>query len=253
MAFSRAAFLFAVLVPALSVADDSLTIAVASNFHATAREIAVEFTRRTEIPVRISSGSTGKLFAQIQHGAPYDIFLAADTVRPEILEDNGIAVAGSRITYAIGTLVLWSADKSLVGKDCRVVLESGDYKWLAIANPRTAPYGAAAVEFLRNAGALGVASSRLVYGENISQAYHFVATGNATLGLISSAQVNGVATPKESCSWPVPSTTHSALDQQAVVLSATTKLVAARQFMKFLQAPQADAILARHGYTVPER
>lgn len=228
-------------------------IAVASNFHTTAKEIAAEFTRETDIPIRFSSGSTGKLFAQIQHGAPYDIFLAADMVRPKILEADGLTVAGSRVTYAIGALVLWSTDKSLAGKDCREVLESGKYKWLAIANPRTAPYGAAAVEFLRNAGVLSVVSGRLVYGENISQTYHFVATGNATLGLISAAQVDGVVTPEESCSWPVPSTTHSALDQQAVVLSATTKLVAARQFMEFLQAPQTEALLVRRGYAVPAR
>jgi len=248
----RTVFLLAALVPAGSFADAGLTIAVASNFQAAAREIALEFTKATQIPVRISAGSTGKLYAQITNGAPYDIFLSADSARPKLLEESGTAVEGSRVTYAKGALVLWSADSSLEDRDCLAALRSGTYRRLAIANPATAPYGFAAKEFLQASGSFEVAESRLVYGENITQVSQFVVTGNATLGLIALSQVKGGLPVTASCSWNVPSNMHSDLDQQAVVLTESNNPDEARRFMNFLQTERVASILMSRGYSVPE-
>jgi len=245
-------FLIAALVSTSSFANESLTIAVASNFQVTAKEIAVKFTAVTKIPVRISSGSTGKLYAQIVNGAPYDVFLAADSARPKLLEESGSAVKGSRITYATGALVLWSADRALENKDCFAVLKSGSYRRLAIANPLTAPYGLAAKEFLQAIGVFDEIENRIAYGENISQTLQFVVTDNATLALIAMSQVKGGLPIAASCSWNVPSIMHSALDQQAVLLSGSSNTDAAREFMTFLQSPEVAMILESRGYTVPE-
>ena len=252
MSFPRTVFLLAALVSTGSFADVGLTIAVASNFQATAKEIALVFTKATQIPVRISAGSTGKLYAQITNGAPYDIFLSADSARPKLLEENGTAVEGSRVTYATGALVLWSADSNLEDQGCLAALKSGSYRRLAIANPATAPYGVAAKEFLQASGVFEAAESRLVYGENISQTSQFVVTGNATLGLIALSQVKGGLPVIASCSWNVPSNTHSALDQQAVVLAESNNADAARRFMSFLQTEQVASILISRGYSVSE-
>ena len=242
---------FLLLTPLLSFADDGLSVAVASNFQSAAAEIAAGFTRTTKTPVRISAGSTGKLYAQIVNGAPYDVFLAADTARPKLLEDAGLAISGSRVTYAIGELVLWSADASLSDGDCLQALLEGRYRKLAIANPETAPYGLAARAFLESTGVLDAASDRLVLGESVSQTLHFVATGNATLGLVARSQIGAGLPVDTACSWPVPASSHVALDQQGVVLSRSGKPQAATEFMAFLRSTEAAAILERSGYAVP--
>ena len=229
-------------------ADEPLSIAVASNFKVTADEIVAEFSNATGIPVRVSSGSTGKLYAQIVHGAPYDVLLAADSERPALLEEKGYAVVGSRVTYAVGALILWSANQDLSEKNCRAVLGDGSFKWLAIANPKTAPYGRAAKEFLLSAGLWDEVESRVVYGENISQALQFAATGNATLALLAVSQTRGDRAIAATCSWRVPAATHARIVQQAVVISNSEKLVAARRFLDFLQGSLAADILQRHGY-----
>jgi molybdate transport system substrate-binding protein len=252
VSFLRTIFLFALLASTSCFADESLTIAVASNFQVTAKEIAAEFTAATQIPTRISAGSTGKLYAQIINGAPFDVFLSADAARPKLLEENGVAVKGSRVTYATGALVLWSADRALENTDCLAALKSGSYRWLAIANPLTAPYGHAAKEFLEAAGVFDAVESRIVYGENISQTLQFVVTGNATLGLIALSQVKGGLPVDASCSWNVPSAMHTAIDQQAVLLASSDNADAARRFMTFLQSAQVTTLLERRGYTVPE-
>ncbi len=246
--------MLSILLPAVSLADKPLMVAVASNFQTTAKEISVLFTESTDIAVRLSAGSTGKLYAQITNGAPYDVFLAADAARPQQLESA--AIAASRMTYAIGSLVLWSADPALAGQDCRGALESGTYRRLAIANPRTAPYGKAAEEFLQNTG-VSVAEkiggkSRIVYGENISQTLNFVATGNATLGLIAASQTHTELPVVASCSWNVPQNLHSELLQQAVVIKSSPNTADAQQFLRFLQTAEVRALLESHGYTVPE-
>lgn len=252
MSSLRALLLTLVLLPCVSQSNDILTVAVASNFQTTARSIASQFTASTGIAVRLSTGSTGKLYAQIINGAPFDIFLAADVARPRRLEEAGQIVPGSRMTYALGSLLLWSADPSLRTKDCRAVLEAGAYSKLAVANPQTAPYGLAAKEFLENAGLYEAAKSRLVYGENISQTLNFVATGNATLGLIAASQVATGLPVEASCSWPVPMKLHSELAQQAVVLLDSRNADAAAQFMRYLQSAAARSLLESHGYRVAE-
>jgi len=204
------------------------------------------------VPVRTSHGSTGKLYAQIIHGAPFDVFLSADTDRPLLLEQAGLIVSGSRQTYATGSLVLWSRDEAMRGKDCRAVLEKSEFGRLALANPETAPYGSAAREFLVGAGLWERASARAVYGENIAQTLQFVATGNATLGFVASSQTTNPALSAGTCTWPVPVATHAPLHQQAVVLKRASSNDGARRFADFLKTPAAKKIIREHGYQVPE-
>ncbi len=244
--------LAAACLPNIAIANEFLTIAVASNFTATAQEIAVKFTAATDVGVRISAGSTGKLYAQIVHGAPFDVYLAADAERPELLEHSGHAVMGTRFTYAIGALVLWSQDAKLKGQDCRDVLRRGAYKHVALANPQTAPYGRAARDVLVAAGLWEAASARAVFGENITQTFQFVATGNATLGFVARSQIVSGRFDKPSCAWPVPSSLHGDLHQQAVLLSGSNKKSVARKFLQYLRSPAVTGILNRHGYTVSQ-
>jgi len=248
VSYFRTAFLLLLLNPAQLFAEDGLTVAVASNFQLTAKTIAAEFSQSTQIPVRISAGSTGKLYAQIVNGAPYDVYLAADAARPKRLEDDGVAVKGSRFTYAVGSLLLWSTESSLSEGDCLEALKSGSYRRLAIANPSTAPYGQAAKEFLQAAKVFDAAAGRLVYGENISQALHFAASGNATLGLVAASQIKTGVPIETRCSWEVPQNMHSGILQQAVILHRSQNPDAATEFMTFLQGPRAAVILERHGY-----
>jgi len=243
--------LFAALVSCISVADDRLTIAVASNFLATAEEIAAVFTADTGTPVRLSSGSTGKLYAQIINGAPYDIFLAADTARPRLLEERGIATPGSLITYAEGRLVLVSADPDLRGRNCLWALQSGSYRKLAIANPETAPYGAAAKAYLQTAGLWDDTKSRLVMGENILQTLQFVATGNATLGLVAASQLASPGNPVDLvCRWAIDVPEAKAIRQGGVVLRRSDKQEAAQSFMNFMQGAKARKLMLQRGYEV---
>lgn len=252
MSRSSTALFLTILLPLSVVADQGLIIAVASNFRSAAEEIASEFTNDSQIPVRISSGSTGMLYAQIVNGAPYDIFLAADARRPQLLEADGLAVIGSRTSYASGSLVLWSADSALANQSCIEALKSGSYRRIAVANPLTAPYGLAAMEFLEAIGVYEEASKRMVFGENIAQTLQFVASGNATLGLIAVAQVADGLPEPGSCSWQVPAELHGPIDQQAVVMRNSRNPASAERFMEFLQSPQVAGILSRRGYGVPE-
>lgn len=225
-------------------AADSITVAVASNFNRAAADIAAEFTAATGIAVRRVTGSTGKLYAQIEHGAPFDVFLAADAERSAGLEASGRAVAGSRFTYATGALVLWSRDRN----DCLAVLAANVVGRVALANPDIAPYGRAAKEFLVSTGYWDSVSRRAVYGENIMQALQFTVTGNAALGIIARSQLSDPNLPDAACTWDVPAATYAAIDQQAVLLSRAADNENARRFIGFMQSATARAIIARHGY-----
>ena len=229
-----------------------LTLAVASNFRVPAEEIAERFTAETGHEVRISSGSTGKLFAQIVNGAPFAIFLAADSERPRRLEQAKFGVEGTRATYAVGRLVLWSRDPELAGSDCRGALQDLEGRRLAIANPETAPYGAAARDFLRAEGIWDVAEPNLVFGESIAQTLHFVATGNAQLGLVARSQVLDPRLPEATCRWTVPAALHAPIEQQAIKHSRTPDDGAADEFLAFLRGATAREIISRHGYEVPQ-
>ncbi len=235
-----------------AVRAEPLTLAVASNFRAPAEEIARRFSEDTGHDVRISSASTGKLHAQIANGAPFDVFLAADSEHPQQLEAAGLAVAGTRATYALGGLVLWSRDAALVGADCRTALADLGSRRLAIANPAHAPFGIAAKQFLDAAGLWQQVEPRLVYGENIAQALHFVATGNAELGLIAASQALDPRLPRATCNWPVPEELHAPIEQQAILLRRAADNPAAQDFIAYLAGDTAAAIVKHFGYGIPE-
>jgi len=233
----------------LTAHADIVTAAVASNFRATAERLAADFSLQTGHELRISSGSTGKLHAQILHGAPFDVFLAADADSPRLLEEAGMSVAGSRFTYATGELVLWSAADGV--DDCRQDLENLGKFRLAIANPETAPYGRAAREFLLHAGLWERVATQLVYGENIAQALHFAVSGNARYALIARSQAIDARLPAATCSWAVPADTHAPLLHQAILLQRAAASPAARSFLRYLQGDAARATIRRSGYGVP--
>jgi len=222
-------------------------IAVAANFAAPAREIAHRFEDATGHRAILSFGSTGRIYAQIVHGAPFDVFLSADVERPRLAEARGWAVSGSRFTYAIGRLVLWSRDPDRIDAT-PVVLRQGDFARIAIANPKTAPYGSAAVEALRALGVWRAVRPKLAQAESIAQAHSFVATGNADLGLVALAQV---VLDETGSRWLVPAELHSPIRQQAVLLRRGADEPAARAFIEFLQGAEARAIVQRYGYDTP--
>lgn len=242
--------LLAVLLLAAPTHAGVLTVAVASNFARPAHEIAKRFEAVSDHTVRLTTASTGKLYAQIVNGAPFDVLLAADAERPRLLEESGVAVAGSRFTYAVGALTLWSRDEELAGTDCREQLTRLGSKRLAIANPLTAPYGVASREFLEHERLWSIAKPQLVFGENISQTLHFVATGNASLGLIARSQALDARLPEPTCQWSVPESMHAALEQQLVLLQRAADNDAAIDFIAFLQGPVARKIIVEHGYRV---
>jgi molybdate transport system substrate-binding protein len=219
-------------------------IAVASNFMAPAQVLAQQLAASGEHIVVLLSGSTGRHYAQIINGAPFDALLAADEERPALLEQEGRALAGSRFTYAIGRLVLWSRDPALVDAKGEV-LASGDFRRLAIANPALAPYGRAALETLTSLGLLERLQARLVRGENIAQAYQFVVTGNAELGLLADAQMHGPQAPVGGSQWRVPGELHQPIRQQAVLLRDNA---AARAYLELLASQATQELLAGFGY-----
>ena len=220
-------------------------IAVASNFRTTAEEIADAFEEETGHRALLSFGSTGKLFTQIAYGAPYEVFLAADRARPERAESEGLAVVGSRIPYARGRLVLYSSDATLIEENGPEVLRGDRVLKLAIANPGTAPYGAAALEVMRRLGVEEALRTRIVRGDNIAQTYQFVATGNAQLGFIALSQVLG---EKRGSSWRIPDEFYGPILQEAVLLEKGEESRSARAFLNFLQGKIARRIIESHGY-----
>ncbi len=254
MVFRRPSLILtvALLLPILAASQERVTVAVASNFARTATEIADRFTAETGHQVRISAASTGKLYAQIINGAPYDILLAADVERPRLLEEAELGVKGTRFAYAFGTLVLWSRDPGVAAAGCRAQLLHLDKKHLAIANPETAPYGVAAREFLLDAGLWERVRPRLVMGENILQTLHFVASGNASLGLIARSQTSNPVLPSPTCEWVVPTHTYSPLEQQAILLQRAADNKAANEFLNYVRGPAGREQITGHGYLLPD-
>jgi len=228
---------------------DALTVAVASNFRSTAEIIVTQFGADTGHKVRISSGSTGVLHAQLLHGAPYDIFLAADVASPRLLEASGIGVRGSRFSYAIGTLVLWSGETGVA--DCSHVLENLGNRRLAIANPESAPYGRAARQFLVAAGYWDQVQPNLVYGENVAQTLHFAVSGNVQFALVARAQTIDPRLPAGGCEWTVPVDTYDPIEQQAVLLQRAADDPLARSFLQYLQSAGVRDTIRASGYGVP--
>lgn len=225
----------------------TLTIAVASNFLPTAEQLTAAFTAETGHDVRISSGSTGKLHTQILHGAPYDVFLAADSQSPRLLAESGHGVAGSRFEYARGALVLWSIDAAAT---CSFRFEDLGAAKLAIANPTTAPYGRAAKEFLELTGGWEQISAQIVYGENVAQALHFAATANARYAIIARSQALDPQLPTASCERHIPEETHMPVKQEAILLQRAATNPVALEFMEYLQKPASRDTIGRMGYVV---
>lgn len=218
-------------------------VAVAANFTEPAKEIAAAFREKTGHDAVLSFGATGQLYAQITQDAPFGVFLSADAERPQQAIDEGLAEKGSRFTYAVGRLVLWSRDASR--KASEDALREGDFQKLAIANPQVAPYGAAAVEVLRSLGVLAAVESRLVQGNNIIQTFQFVDTGNAEFGFVAAAQLAGRS---DGSRWLVPGHLHRPIRQDAVLLRKAAGNEAAAAFVAFLKGPEARAIIERYGY-----
>lgn len=229
---------------------DQVNVAVASNFSGPMNAIAAEFARDTGHQARPSFGSSGKFYAQIRNGAPFQAFLSADDETPSRLEREGLAVPGSRFTYAIGTLALWSPRTGYVDAQ-GAVLRRGHFNKLAIANPRLAPYGAAAVEVLDHMGLRHALASKWVQGENIAQTWQFVSTGNAELGFVALSQIMKDGKITAGSTWVVPGGLHSPILQDAVLLPSGKGNPAAEALMKYLKGDKARAIMKSHGYESP--
>lgn len=228
-----------------SVVAEEFTIAVASNFTSTLEKIRQEFEASTEHRVTVVSGSSGRLFAQISNGAPFDLFLSADAQKPQALEEAGLIGQGQRSVYALGRLALYSnqADMFVEGPE---ILRSDTVKRLAIANPRVAPYGAAAISVLTQLGLEEQLRPRLVQGENIAQAYQFVDSGNAQLGFVALSQV--LDRPESGSYWEVPAQMHAPLVQELAVVKDGEGV---RAFLVFLKRSDIRALIARSGYELP--
>lgn len=224
----------------------TIQVAVAGNFTGPFKEIARRFEEQTSIRVVPSFGSTGKLYAQIRHGAPFDAFFAADVKRPQFLEENGLIIPGSRFTYAVGRLVLWSSDTTLT--DPENVLETGEFKRLALANPALAPYGEAAKQVLVAKGLWEGYADRLVRGESVNQAFQFVSSGNAEIGFVALSQIQIPGTPASGVWWETPQDLYKPITQQAVLLTYNES---APKFMDFVKSPEIKAFIQSYGYSTP--
>ncbi|TCV86732.1 molybdate ABC transporter substrate-binding protein [Sulfurirhabdus autotrophica] len=238
---------FALSVFFASAQAGEVNVAVAANFATTLEKLTKIFEAESGHKVLISSGSTGKLYAQIKLGAPFDVMLAADSERPQRMEAENLAVAGSRFTYATGRLVLWSVQPDKVDKEGRV-LSQDTYRHLAIGNPKTAPYGTAARQVLEKMGLWEKIQPRLVQGEDIGQAFQFVVTGNAELGFVSLAQVKSAESKYPGSYWLVPDTFYQPITQQAVLLDRGRNNDAAIAFLGFLKGKPAQAVIESFGY-----
>ena len=239
--------LLCLLSTSLRARGDEVQVAVAANFAAPMKRIAAAFEAQTGHRVLLSSGSTGKLYEQIRNGAPFQLFLAADEKAPARLESEELAVAGTRFTYAIGKVVLWSTRAGYVDGQGEV-LKKGDFRHIAVANPKLAPYGAAAIEVMTRLGVLAALEPKMVLGENISQTQQFVASGNAELGFVALSQVTVDGRPAEGSMWLVPAALHSPIRQDAVLLVTGRGRPAAEQLLGFLRGEKARAIISSFGY-----
>lgn len=245
----RLASLIAVLTVVGTAHAGEVQVAVAANFAGPMEKLAEQFQRETGHKAVLASGATGKFYAQIRNGAPFEVLLAADDETPARLETEGHAVAGSRFTYAIGRLVLWSAREGVVDAGGNV-LKTGGYQHLAIANPKTAPYGAAAVATLRKLGLYETVQARIVQGENIAQAWQFASTGNAELGFVAQAQVWRDGKFTAGSGWIVPATMHAPIRQDAALLAKGAGNPAARALLQYLRTDKAKALIRSFGYEV---
>ena len=226
---------------------DAISVAVASNFTAPMQKIAAEFAKDMGHKAVLSFGATGKFYAQINHGAPFGVLLAADDTTPAKIASEGKGVAASRFTYAVGQLVLWSKQDGYVDAQ-GAVLKTGKFQHVAIANPKLAPYGLAAEQTLTQLGLLEQIKPKLVQGENIGQTYQFAATGNAELGFVALSQVMEDGKIKSGSAWMVPAAMHEPIRQDAIILNNAKDNAAAKALMDYLKGDKARAIITSYGY-----
>jgi molybdate transport system substrate-binding protein len=236
------------LLGALAQAGE-VTVAVAANFTAPMQKIAKAFEQDTGHKAQLAFGATGKFYAQIKNGAPFGVLLSADDETPARLEKEGLAVAGTRFTYATGRLALWSKQANLVD-DSAEVLRSNRFEKLAIADPKLAPYGAASMEVIHKLGMQDNVKRRLVQGESIGQTYQFVSTENAQLGFVALSQISVDGRIDQGSAWVVPPSMHTPLKQDAVLLNAGKDNAAAHALLKYLQAETAKTIIQSYGYAL---
>ncbi|NBG92715.1 molybdate ABC transporter substrate-binding protein [Pseudomonas sp. 9.1(2019)] len=229
------------------VQADEVQVAVAANFTAPIQAIASDFEKDTGHKLIAAYGATGQFYTQIKNGAPFEVFLAADDSTPEKLEKEGDIVPGSRFTYAIGTLALWSAKDGYVD-DAGKVLEKNQFKHLSIANPKAAPYGLAATQVLAKQGLTDKVKDKIVEGQNITQAYQFVSTGNAELGFVALSQIFKDGKVSHGSAWIIPETMHDPIKQDAVILKKGENNPAAKALTEYLKGPKAEAIIKSYGY-----
>lgn len=239
------------LLPLLSVAPfahaDEVQVAVAANFTAPMQKIAADFEKVSGHKASLAFGSTGKFYAQISNGAPFDVLVAADDETPARLSKELYAVPGSQFTYAIGKLVLWSAKEGVVDAQGEV-LKKGEFKHLALANPKLAPYGAAAIETLKALGVYERVQGRFVQGDSITQTYQFVGTGNAELGFVALSQVFKDGKVSSGSAWVVPAKLYTPIRQDAVLLARARHAPAAQALLDYLKTPAAKAVIRSYGY-----
>lgn len=238
-------FVIAMLAGAPAFAEQAV-VAVAANFIPPFREIALEFEKSTGHQLQVAGGSSGSFYTQIKNGAPFDVFFSADMERPKLLEDEGFGVKDSRFTYAIGRLVLWSSNASLIkGEE---MLRSKQFKRLAIANPKTAPYGVAAMQTMQKLELWDSLQPHIVMGESIGQTMGFIESGNAQLGFVALSQIMDAKFKEKGSRWEVPTNLHEPIKQDVILLTKGKENPAAKALLEFIGGPQAKAIIERFGY-----
>ncbi|TAN70981.1 MAG: molybdate ABC transporter substrate-binding protein [Methylobacter sp.] len=229
----------------------TVLVAVASNFTKPMTEIAAEFEKATGHSAKLAFGSSGKFVSQMENGAPFEVFLSADDEKPLKLEQAGLSVTGTRFTYALGKLVLWSAASGYVD-DQGKILTTGTFKHIALADPKLAPYGAAAVDVLKGLNLQDRLTPLFVLGENIAQTYQFISTGNAELGFVALSQVIENGKIATGSGWIIPADRHAPIRQDAVLLSTGAENPAASALLDYLKSAPALAIIEKYGYGLPK-
>ena len=232
---------------AASAQAETLTVAVAANFKKPAEEIGAAFKAKTGDEVKYAFGATGQFAAQIRNGAPFDILLAADDTTAPALAKDGLALASSNFVYARGTLVLYSTTLPLKEQG-EQILRKGDFAHVSIANPKTAPYGTAAIEAMKKMGVYDALKPKIVEGSNIGQTFDFVATGNAQAGFVALSQAIGAGKGQW---WVVPQADYAPIDQSAILLKPGENKAVAKAYLDFLRGPEARTVIEKYGYTIP--
>lgn len=249
--FFRIVFATGLLLTAPATWAETVLVAVAANFTKPMTEIAEAFEKATGHSASLSFGSSGKFVSQFENGGPFEVFLSADDKNPIKLEQTGLAVTGSRFTYALGKLALWSATPGLVD-DQGQILNKGGFKHIALADPKLAPYGAAAVEVMKNLSVFDKLQALFVQGENIAQTHQFVSTGNAELGFVALSQVIDNGKIVTGSGWVIPSEHYKPIRQDAILMKTGAENPAAPALLKFLKSPEALAIIKKYGYGLAE-